>query len=97
MNITLDPDLEKLVQQKVESGVYQDATEMVTEAIRLLVERDDRQGVKSLDQLLAEGQASINRGEVRELTPQLWDDLMEEGRKLSESGAPIQPHISGRY
>ena len=40
MNVSLTPELEQLVNEKVESGFYQTASEVVREALRLLSERD---------------------------------------------------------
>ena len=42
MNVSLTPELEKLVQDKVTSGLYQTASEVIREALRLLKERDTR-------------------------------------------------------
>lgn len=41
MNVSLTPELEKLVQRKVKSGLYQTASEVVREALRLLEARDE--------------------------------------------------------
>lgn len=40
MNVNLTPALEALVQRKVESGLYNNQSEVVREALRLLEERD---------------------------------------------------------
>ena len=40
MNVSLTPELERLVNEKVESGLYQTASEVVRDALRLLKERD---------------------------------------------------------
>jgi antitoxin ParD1/3/4 len=40
MNISLTPELEKLVSDKVKGGMYQTASEVVREGLRLLKERD---------------------------------------------------------
>ncbi len=40
MNIHLTPELERLVQSKVQAGHYNSASEMVREALRLMEERD---------------------------------------------------------
>jgi antitoxin ParD1/3/4 len=40
MNVSLTPELEQLVNDKVRSGFYQTASEVVREALRLLSERD---------------------------------------------------------
>jgi len=56
MNVSLTPELEKLVNEKVKSGLYQTASEVVREALRLLKLRDDearradqRAGLVSMD------------------------------------------------
>ena len=40
MNVSLTPRLEKLVQKKVASGMYNSASEVVREALRLLQQHD---------------------------------------------------------
>lgn len=40
MNVSLTPELEKFVSAKVDSGRYNSASEVVREALRLLVEHD---------------------------------------------------------
>jgi len=41
MNVSLTPELENLVNEKVRGGLYQTASEVVREALRLLKQRDD--------------------------------------------------------
>ena len=41
MNVSLTPELEELVNLKVRSGLYQTASEVVREALRLLKQKDD--------------------------------------------------------
>jgi len=43
MNVSLTPELENHVQQKVQSGLYTSASEVVREALRLLHDRDTLQ------------------------------------------------------
>ncbi len=40
MNVSLTPELEKLVTSKVESGLYQSASEVIREGLRLLDDHD---------------------------------------------------------
>lgn len=40
MNVSLTPELERLVHQKVQTGRYTSASEVVREALRLMEERD---------------------------------------------------------
>jgi antitoxin ParD1/3/4 len=42
MNVSLTPELERLVTEKVESGMYQTSSEVIREGLRLLRERDER-------------------------------------------------------
>jgi antitoxin ParD1/3/4 len=41
MNVSLTPELEQFVNQKVESGKYQPASEVIRDGLRLLLERED--------------------------------------------------------
>jgi antitoxin ParD1/3/4 len=66
MNISLTPELEKLIDERVNSGLYNSASEVVREALRLLMERDQLKQRK-LDELRRQIQIGIdasNRGEV---------------------------------
>ena len=40
MNVTLNPELEKFVEYKVKSGLYQSPSEVVNEGLRLLWEKE---------------------------------------------------------
>ncbi|MCC5630708.1 type II toxin-antitoxin system ParD family antitoxin [Nostoc sphaeroides CHAB 2801] len=57
MNISLTPELEQLVKDKVSSGKYHSVSEVMGEALRLLEERD-----RLRDQRLAELKAKIQVG-----------------------------------
>lgn len=41
MNVSLTPELEKFIAGKVESGLYNNASEVVREGLRLLKEHDE--------------------------------------------------------
>ena len=41
MNVSLTPELEKFVGDKVESGLYNNASEVIRESLRLLKEHDE--------------------------------------------------------
>lgn len=60
MHVSLTAQLEELVRRKVESGLYNNASEVVREALRLMVARDDAEGAKlaTLRRALADGEAS---------------------------------------
>lgn len=77
MNVSLTPELERLVQDKVTSGLYQTASEVVREGLRLLKERDDRQ-TASLHDAVQEGLTQLEAGHYREYTEATLPDLAQE-------------------
>ena len=88
MNVSLTPELEKLVQAKVQSGRYNSASEVVREALRLLEQHDSLRAIhlKELRSRMDEGLASLDRGEgvdgekfMREMLDKL--DSQEAKRK----------------
>lgn len=46
MNVHLTPELEQLVQAKVQSGRYNSASEVVREALRIMEERDEVRSIQ---------------------------------------------------
>ncbi len=65
MNVSLTPELEKLVESKVKSGRYQSASEVVREGLRLL-EDQDRLREMRLEEVRRKVQAGLDeldRGE----------------------------------
>lgn len=66
MNVSLTPELERLIHERVSSGRYHSASEVVREALRLLEERDElrRLRLTELRAKVAAGLASLDRGET---------------------------------
>mgnify|MGYP001281049172 FL=1 len=83
MNVSLTPELEQLVNQKVSSGLYQTASEVVREGLRLLIERDQR--TESLRRDMRAGFAAVARGEYTDYDgttiQRLADRVKSRGRK----------------
>ena len=48
MNVSLTNQLETYVQQKVATGMYNSASEVIREALRLMAEKDSEQALKVL-------------------------------------------------
>jgi len=65
MNVSLTPELAKFVEQKVKSGLYHTASEVIREGLRLLEERDAlRQAhLDEIRQAIQQGNAQLARGE----------------------------------
>lgn len=80
MNVSLTPELEGLIREKVESGMYQTASEVVREGLRLLRDRDeDRQ--QRLEDLRREIQIGVDEADRGELAPLNLAAIKAEGRK----------------
>jgi antitoxin ParD1/3/4 len=65
MNVSLTPELEQLVSEKVATGMYQSASEVIREALRLLKERDEihEHRVAELRREISIGLEQLRRGE----------------------------------
>lgn len=88
MAIHVPADLEERIQQKVESGDYDDPSAVIRAAMRLLDRRDQR--LQELRASIAEGLAAIERGEGIELPPAVWDEIEREAheRFLADTSHP---------
>ena len=76
MNVNLTPQLEDMVRQKVASGLYTSASEVVREALRLMDEKDRLRAVK-LDQLRQDIRDGLESGAATKWNP---EDIKREGR-----------------
>lgn len=65
MNINLTPQLEEMVRTKVSSGLYNSASEVVREALRLM-EREDQLRAATLAQLRQDIQEGLDSGPAGE-------------------------------
>ena len=65
MNVHLTPELEQLVQTKVQSGRYNSASEVVREALRLMEQKDEVRSIQlqELRKRMDKGLAQAERGE----------------------------------
>ena len=76
MNVNLTPQLEEMVRQKVSSGLYTSASEVVREALRLMDEKDRLRTAK-LEQLRRDIRSGLDSGPAT-----AWDpaEVKREGR-----------------
>ena len=77
INVSLTPQLEEMVRQKVSGGLYNSVSEVVREALRLMDAQDRLQAVK-LDQLRQDIQNGLESG-----NPTSWnaEEIKQAGRK----------------
>ena len=76
MHISLTPQLEDLIQKKVASGVYNNASEVVREALRLFEEYDRARTIR-LEELRREVLKGLESGDPRPLD---IDEIERKGR-----------------
>ncbi len=69
MNFSLTPSLEQFVRERAGSGDYNNASEVVREAIRLLKRAEERRALKMerLRAAIREGDEALARGEFTDL------------------------------
>ena len=98
MNVSLTPELEQYVSKKVESGLYQTASEVIREGLRLLREKEELHQRK-LGELRHDIQIGIDqadRGELSQLDAQGTLKQMRarelkrasDGQRLEDSTSP---------
>jgi antitoxin ParD1/3/4 len=85
MTIHLTPHLEELVLQKVSSGLYRSASEVMQEALRIMEEQDRVREAK-LAQLRADIQAGLDSGPA-----EVWDpeQIKSAGHARRAATAPV--------
>jgi putative addiction module CopG family antidote len=74
MNVTLKPDAEKLVREKIQRGEFKNASDLVDEAIHHLLDMDEAEA--ELEALVRDG---IESGPASEAT---WEDFDQIRRKV---------------
>jgi antitoxin ParD1/3/4 len=86
VNVNLTPELEALVQRKVASGLYNNQSEVVREALRLLAEQDRlcEAHLGSLRGALAESLVQADRGRLRD-GPRVVADVRQSLRRTKKS------------
>jgi antitoxin ParD1/3/4 len=80
MNVSLTPELEQYIQEKVSSGLYYSASEVVREGLRLLKEREQLQQIR-LQELRQDIQAGVDSGESTLLDMQAVKEKARQRRQ----------------
>ncbi len=86
MNINLTPKLEEMVREKVASGLYTSASEVVREALRLMDEKDRMRAAK-LAQLRQDVQEGLDSGPAT-----TWDaEAIKQAGRAKRAAKPRTP------
>jgi antitoxin ParD1/3/4 len=84
MNVSLTPELERFVNQRVESGKYHTASEVIRDGLRLLVEREELHQ-KKLDELRREVAIGIEQADQGKTGPLNAKETLARVRKKRQS------------
>jgi antitoxin ParD1/3/4 len=81
MNVSLPPELEARVRQRVESGLYGSASEVIREALRLFEAYEQVKTAKldGLRQDIAQGLSDAKKGRTNEVD---FESIKKQGRRL---------------
>jgi antitoxin ParD1/3/4 len=81
MNVSLTPQLESFVKQKVSTGLYNSVSEVIREALRLLEEKEVIKSMKlqALRSDIQQGLDSLDAGEGKPLD---IESIKAKGRKI---------------
>lgn len=83
MNVSLTPQLEEMINKKVETGLYQSASEVVRAGLRLLEEQDRtrEQRLEELRREIALGIKDIEEGRYSVIDENTASEIETMGRK----------------
>jgi antitoxin ParD1/3/4 len=84
MNVSLPPELEARVRQRVDSGMYGSASEVIREALRLFeaYEQVKTSKLDSLRQDIAKGLSDVKNDRTSELD---FESLKQQGRQILQA------------
>lgn len=87
MNVSLTPELERLIAEKVASGMYSSRSEVVREGLRLLAERDQLLTAR-LDRLREEVGRGLEQAVAGHLVPgeEVFAEIEAMSRRRRERG-----------
>ena len=90
MNVSLTPQLEALIRQKVASGRYKNPSEVIREALQLL---EEKERLELLRNAIAIGDAELERGEGILWTMDTMRQLRSEAEEEDRQGLPISDDV----
>ena len=76
MNIIISPALENFVKETVETGLYNNESEVMNEALRLLQVKEKKR--KALFEALDKGFEDLEAGRYTTYTPELLDNMADD-------------------
>lgn len=90
MIVELTPQLEAVIREKVDSGRYANAREVIEDALLLMENRDK---VERLRAAIAVGLEQLERGEVIPWTADSMERLIREADEEDRQGLPMSADV----
>lgn len=90
MVVLIAADIERMIQEKIATGQYNDSNDVLREALRVL---DNRDRLHRLRESLARAEEDVDRGDYFEWSPTFMDELTREADELAASGYHPKPDV----
>lgn len=91
MHVNLSPEMEVFVREKVASGFYGNATEVIRDAIRRMQAEESR--LAAWQAAIRKGDEELDRGEGVVYTTEVLNDITRDAIDAMHSGKPIDPDV----
>ncbi|MEJ7139252.1 type II toxin-antitoxin system ParD family antitoxin [Amphibiibacter pelophylacis] len=91
LHLNLSPEMEGFVREKVRTGFYGNATEVIRDALRRMQAEDAR--LTAWRAAIQAGDNELDRGEGIAWTPRLMDDLTRIALDATQQGRPMDPDV----
>ena len=91
MHVNLSPEMEGFIRNKVATGFYGNATEVIRDAVRRMQAEDAR--VAAWQAAIKVGDDQLDRGENVAYTPELRKEIKAAALKAMHSGEPTDSDV----
>lgn len=91
MYVNFSPEMEVFIKNKVASGFYGNATEVIRDAIRRMQAEESR--AMAWQTAIKEGSAQLDRGEGVDFTRETMNDITRSAIDAMHSDQPMSPDV----
>lgn len=91
MHVNLSPEMEGFIKNKVNSGFYGNATEVIRDAIRRMQAEESR--IAAWQAAVKKGDEQLDRGDGIAYTPETLKTITQSAVDAMHSGQPMDPDV----
>lgn len=91
MQIHLPTHLRSFIEREVASGRYENESQVIEDALERLA--DTPEPTMTVAEAVAESLAQLERGETRELTDDVFDQLLRQSERDAEQRVPVRDDV----